>query len=236
MVFRLFGVYCLRVEMMFLYVLKPKYIGRLLQVTAMLIGALMSMNSTAHPHSWIDMKTEIQGDGKQITGFLMTWEFDAMTSAYMLDGEDLSAKNKAQTLQDLADSIMTNMTTSHYLTYFYEGGKPVKYALAKQGILVQDKIKATLQFYLPLAEPLVLSDKSLKLLIYDPSYYVDMSWPAKNSVLLSPELNQYCKLSLIEATPTSEQLAYVMSLPVDAERDNAIGELFTQSAIINCQP
>ena len=159
-----------------------------------------------------------------------------MTSAYMLDGEDLSAKNKAQTLQDLADSIMTNMTTSHYLTYFYEGGKPVKYALAKQGTLVQDKIKATLQFYLPLAEPLVLSDKSRKLLIYDPIYYVDMSWPAKNSVQLSPELNQYCKLSLIEATPTSEQLAYVMSLPVDAERDNAIGELFTQSAIINCQP
>ena len=216
------------------YVLKPNCMGRLLQVTIMLIGAFMSMNSTAHPHSWVDMKTEIQGDGKHITGFLMTWEFDAMTSAYMLDGEDLSVENKAQALQDLADSIMQNMTTNHYLTYFYEGDMPVKYALAENGNLEQDKIKATLSFYLPLAAPLALSDNVLKLLIYDPSYYVDMSWPTKNAIQLSPALTQYCNLELIEATPSSEQLAYVMSLPVDAKRDDAIGELFTQSITIHC--
>jgi len=222
--------------MMSVNVLKPNCMGRLLQVTIMLIGVFMSMNSTAHPHSWVDMKTEIQGDGNHITGFIMTWEFDAMTSAYMLDGEDLSSENKAQTLQSLADSIMQNMTTNHYLTYFYEDGMPVKYALAENGTLAQDKLKAQLQFYLPLAKPLILSEKTLKLLIYDPSYYVDMSWPAKSAIQLSPELAQYCKLSVIDAKPTSEQLAYVMSLPVDASRDDALGELFTQTAIINCQP
>ena len=220
--------------MMPIYALKPSYLRRLLQVTIMFIGVLMSVNSYAHPHSWVDMKTEIQGDGKHITGFLMTWEFDAMTSAYMLDGEDLSVENKAQALQDLADSIMQNMTTNHYLTYFYEGDMPVKYALAENGNLEQDKIKATLSFYLPLADPLALSDNVLKLLIYDPSYYVDMSWPTKNAIQLSPALSQYCNLELIEATPSSEQLAYVMSLPVDAKRDDAIGELFTQSITIHC--
>lgn len=222
--------------MIFVDVLKPSHIVRLLQVTMVLIGALMSMNSSAHPHSWVDMNTEIQGDGKYITGFLMTWEFDAMTSAYMLDGEDLSAENKAQTLQALADSIMQNMTTNHYLTYFYQDGMPVKYALAENGNLAQDKIKATLTFHLPLEKPLAVSDKTLKLLIYDPSYYVDMSWPTQNAIQLSPKLAQYCKLSVIDATPTSEQLTYVMSLPVDAARDDALGELFTQTATINCQP
>lgn len=222
--------------MMFVKVLKPSGMRRLFAVSIMLIAVFMSMYSTAHPHSWVDMKTEIQGDGKHITGFTMTWEFDAMTSAYMLDGEDLSAENKAQTLQMLADSIMRNMTTNHYLTYFYEGSMPVKYALAENGTLAQDKIKATLQFYLPLAKPLALSEKTLKLLIYDPSYYVDMSWPAKNAIQLSPQLTQYCQLSIIDASPTSEQLTYVMSLPVDAARDDALGELFTQTALINCQP
>lgn len=214
--------------------IKPNCIKNLLQVTVMLIGVLMSMQSFAHPHSWIDMQTEIQGDGKFITGFKMTWEFDAMTSAYMLDGEDLSPENKAETLQNLADMIMTNMMKNHYLTYFYEDGIPVKYALAENGNLTQDKIKATLSFHLPLAAPRAVSQKELKLLIYDPSYYVDMSWPAKNSIQLSPKLAQYCNLSVLEATPTSEQLAYVMSLPVDAARDDALGELFTQAAIINC--
>ncbi|SQD76491.1 DUF1007 family protein [Moritella yayanosii] len=220
--------------MMPIYALKPSYLRCLLQVTIMFIGVLISMSSYAHPHSWVDIKTEIQGDGKHIAGFLMTWEFDAMTSAYMLDGEDLSVENKAQSLQVLADSIMQNMTTNHYLTYFYEDDMPVKYALAENGTLEQDKIKATLSFYLPLAEPLLLSDNVLKLLIYDPSYYVDMSWPAKNAIQLSPALSQYCKLELIEATPSSEQLVYVMSLPVDTKRDDAIGELFTQSITIHC--
>ncbi|GIC78133.1 DUF1007 family protein [Moritella sp. F3] len=202
----------------------------------LMLLAFTSVASVAHPHSWVDMQTEIQGDGKYITGFKMSWEFDAMTSAYMLDGEDLSVENKALALQDLADSIMQNMTTNHYLTYFYEAGKPVKYALAENGTLVQDKLKARLAFYLPLKKPLILSDKTLKLLIYDPSYYVDMSWPTKNGIQLSPKLAQYCKLSVIDATPTSEQLAYVMSLPVDSSRDDALGELFTQTATINCQP
>lgn len=221
---------------MLVSVVKPNHITRLLQVSIMLVGALVSINSTAHPHSWVDMKTEIQGDGDHITGFKMSWEFDAMTSAYMLDGEDLSVENKAQALQDLADSIMQNMTTNHYLTYFYEAGMPIKYALAEKGSLAQDKLKARLDFYLPLKEPLILSNKTLKLLIYDPSYYVDMSWPAKNAIQLSPKLSRYCKLSVIDAKPTSEQMAYVMSLPVDSSRDDALGELFTQTAIINCQP
>ncbi|MFT7683114.1 MAG: ABC-type uncharacterized transport system substrate-binding protein [Moritella dasanensis] len=221
---------------MLVSVVKPNHITRLLQVSIMLVGALVSINSTAHPHSWVDMKTEIQGDGDHITGFKMSWEFDAMTSAYMLDGEDLSVENKAQALQDLADSIMQNMTTNHYLTYFYEAGMPIKYALAEKGSLAQDKLKARLDFYLPLKEPLILSNKTLKLLIYDPSYYVDMSWPAKNAIQLSPKLARYCKLSVIDAKPTSEQMAYVMSLPVDSSRDDALGELFTQTAIINCQP
>ncbi|MFT5808191.1 MAG: ABC-type uncharacterized transport system substrate-binding protein [Moritella dasanensis] len=221
---------------MLVSVVKPNRITRLLQVSIMLVGALVSINSTAHPHSWVDMKTEIQGDGDHITGFKMSWEFDAMTSAYMLDGEDLSVENKAQALQDLADSIMQNMTTNHYLTYFYEAGMPIKYALAEKGSLAQDKLKARLDFYLPLKEPLILSNKTLKLLIYDPSYYVDMSWPAKNAIQLSPKLARYCKLSVIDAKPTSEQMAYVMSLPVDSSRDDALGELFTQTAMINCQP
>ncbi|QUM77344.1 DUF1007 family protein [Moritella sp. 24] len=221
--------------MMSVFALKPNNKSAFSQVATLLFGALISMNSVAHPHSWVDMKTEIQGDGQYITGFKMTWEFDAMTSAYMLDGEDLSPENKPNTLQVLADSIMENMTKNHYLTYFYEEGIPVKYALAENGLLTQESIKATLTFYLPLAKPKLLSDKELKLLIYDPSYYVDMSWPAHNAIKLSPKLAQYCKLSVIDATPTSEQLAYVMSLPVDAARDDAIGELFTQSAIINCQ-
>lgn len=201
-----------------------------------LISLFVSTRCIAHPHSWVDIKTEILGNTTQITGFKMQWTFDAMTSAYMLDGEDLSAEKRENTLVKLADTIMYNMTVGHYLTYFYEDEAPIKYALAQNGMLRQDKIKLILTFELPLAKPKTLSEKPLKLLIYDPSYYVDMSWPTKNDIQLSPELAKQCKLALTEADPTSEQIAYVMSLPVDAAKDDALGELFTQALTITCKP
>ncbi len=216
--------------------LKTNLCRRLGLGVVIFISIFVSTRCIAHPHSWVDIETEIQGNNTQITGFKMQWTFDAMTSAYLLDGEDLSEENKESTFAQVADTIMHNMISGHYMTYFYEAEAPIKYALAKNWMLRQDKIKLTLTFELPLAKPKTLSEKPLKLLIYDPSYYVDMSWPTKSAIKLAPELAGLCQLELIDANPTSEQIAYVMSLPVDAARDDALGELFTQSLTITCKP
>lgn len=209
---------------------------RFCQGLIILAGMLYSVTPLAHPHSWVDLHTEIQGDQTQITGFKMQWTFDTMTSAYLLDGEDMSDSNRENTLQQLANSIMTNMSNGHYFTFFYENDIPVKYSLATNGMLRQEKMQLTLTFELPLLKPKLLSDKPLKLQIYDPSYYADLSWPSKNNIKLAPALARHCQLTLTEATPTSEQITYVMSLPVDSTRDDALGELFTQTATITCKP
>lgn len=88
-------------------------------------GGLMVlvMNTTtvwAHPHSWIDTTTTIEGDGQAITGFHMAWTFDPMTTAYMLDGEDMSTQQRENTLHKVALSVINNMLSSHYFTYFFE--------------------------------------------------------------------------------------------------------------------
>jgi len=75
----------------------------------------------AHPHSWIDLKTTIIGTDTHITGFNMSWSFDAITSMYMLDGEALTDENRASTLKKLSSSVMKNINLEHYFTYFYDG-------------------------------------------------------------------------------------------------------------------
>ncbi len=197
--------------------------------------AFFSTSSQAHPHSWIDMKTYIQGDSQQITGFKMVWTFDAMTSAYMLDGEDMSAEHKQETLARVGQSVMHNMMNEHYFTYFYNGEEPIKYKIAKDGVLTKDRAKATLTFDLPLSKPQPLTNDSLRLLIFEPSYYVDMSWKDKSDIELSPELAKSCTLQLVEPNPTPEQMLYAQSLPADADPDNALGQLFTQTVKLNCK-
>ncbi|MEC6813802.1 DUF1007 family protein [Photobacterium toruni] len=198
------------------------------------IAALLPITSQAHPHSWINMKTYIEGNSTQITGLKMVWTFDAMTTAYMLDGEDMSNANKQQTLKDIAQSVMENMKNSHYFTYFYDNDTPIKYRIPTGGELVKPRAKATLTFELPLSKPKPITKDSLKLLIFEPSYYVDMSWNNKSDIILSPELAKTCHFTLIEPNPTPEQVTFAMSIPADADPDNQLGQVFTQTVQLYC--
>ncbi|SMY36272.1 hypothetical protein PMAL9190_02298 [Photobacterium malacitanum] len=200
------------------------------------IAALSPITSQAHPHSWIDMKTYIEGNNNQITGFKMVWTFDAMTTAYMLDGEDMSPKNKQKTLKNIAASVMENMKNEHYFTYFYDNETPIKYHIPAGGELIKPRAKATLTFELPLAKPKTVTKDSLKLLIFEPSYYVDMSWGNKSDIVLSPELAKTCSFKLIEPHPTPEQVTYAMSIPADEspDPDDKLGQVFTQTVKLYC--
>lgn len=201
---------------------------------AIIVATCWALNIQAHPHSWVDLKTEIEGEQGKITGFKMSWTFDAITSAYLLDGEDLSAANKEATLQKIANSVMANMLPEHYFTYFYDGETPIKYALPGNARLSKNRTKLTLDFHLPLAKAQQFKGKTLKLLIFEPGYYVDMSWPKSEDIQLSADLAEHCTLKLVAPDPTAEQVTYAMSLPADADPDNALGQLFTQTALITC--
>ena len=78
------------------------------------------------------MKTVVVGDETRITGFNMSWTFDTITSAYMVDGKGMSKENREKVLQEMADSIMKNLALEHYFAYFYDGDKPIKYTLSKK--------------------------------------------------------------------------------------------------------
>lgn len=188
----------------------------------------------AHPHSWVEMKTHIEGENGMITGLSMEWSFDAMTSMYMLDGEDVSPEKEVETYKNLAASVIENMMYEHYFTYFYDGEEPIKYQVAEHARFERDKAKMVLTFDLPLSKPKPVTRDSLRVLIFDPSYFVDMSWISNGDVTLSPELARQCQLEIVDPNPTPEQMSYAMSLPVDTDPDNTLGQLFTQSVELHC--
>lgn len=203
-------------------------------ILAVLIG-VVSQSASSHPHSWIVTKTMIEGDENAITGLKMEWTFDAMTSTYTLDGEDMSPLHKEETLQRVSDSIIKNMLNEHYFTYFYQGKTPIRYKEVTDSTLALVKGKLIFSFDLELDKPLELNTKDLNLSIYDHTYYIDMYWKNKKDVDLSESLKPYCKVDLIQPKPSSKQMTYAMSLPADANPDYELGQLFTQKVLLNCQ-
>ncbi|WP_159084823.1 DUF1007 family protein [Dongshaea marina] len=202
----------------------------------MLIALCMvSTLAVAHPHSWIELHTRFIGNDKgQLTALKYTWVFDEMTSSYTLDGEDLSAKNRAKTLNRVGASIVSNMAYYHYFSYLYNKGQPVKYHLATEPHLAYDKGKLSLSFTLPIAHPLAMQGKQLELLIYDPTYYIDMSYPHTQQIQLDPILAKSCQIKLISANPDPKLVAYAASLDVDHKSDDSLGQYFAQRLVINC--
>lgn len=188
----------------------------------------------AHPHSFIKIKTRIEGNETQITGFNMVWTFDAMTTAYMYDGEDLSPKAKETSLKNLALSVIDNMKNTHYFTYFYHNHEPIRYKVVKTAEMEDKSGEAILSFDIRLSKPLPVSKDTLELMIFDPSYYVDLYWDKNTDVSLSAELAKSCHYKIVEPHPTTEQMNYAMSLSLDADPDDTLGQLFTQKVELHC--
>ncbi|GLS92481.1 membrane protein [Psychromonas marina] len=188
----------------------------------------------AHPHSWVSVLTELEGDSRQLSGLRMYWTFDLITTSDALAGEDLSADNQPLVLQALAAEMLSNIKNEGYYTHLENQGGGLHFKEPDQATLTLEDYKLTLQFFLELEQPLALPLTDLTLKIYEDTYYVDFLWLQKDDLQLSESFHADCQLKLVEAQTTSEQIAYVSSLPIDAQGDSKFGEMFTQSVTINC--
>lgn len=207
----------------------------ILQCMALLCTIMpLSFSVQAHPHSWIDMKTRINSQNGMITGFHMEWTFDPMTSAYILEDKTKLYNDNKKT-QALANQLIKNITPEHYFTYFFDKNNPIKFRTARNEKINRNKNKLTLSFELPLSTPKQPQGKELNLLVFDPTYFIDMKWVKTNDIQLSEELSSTCAITLIQPTPTQEQINQAFTIDYTKKPIITLGEAFSQTAKIHCK-
>ncbi len=198
---------------------------------ALFLGTWSSL-ALAHPHSWIDMQTQVVGD-QEIEGLQMSWTFDTMASAQMLYSLDMNGGQTEQSMQELGQSIVDNVHGKGYFSYLEQGEQQASWQKAQQVEFSHSKGKVTVSFYLPLAQP-IAAKGAMELSVFEPTHYVDMAWVEANALELSPALAKRCQLSLEQPNPTEEQLEYAANLGQDGVPDWPLGEVFTQRAQLQC--
>ncbi|WP_431225370.1 DUF1007 family protein [Serratia sp. L9] len=198
---------------------------------------LASVGAVAHPHSFIDMNTTFVAKDRQLIGLKMVWVMDEITSADLLyDAEN--AKSDSEIWKKLAAQVMANVLGQHYFTDIYRDGKPVKYLnLPSEYHLSRQGHKAVLEFVLPLAEPQPLAGKPFEISTYDPTYFVDMTYPDPKALHLPPEMAEQCKFDLVTPKPNASLQAYALSLDKNDSpgEDLALGQQFAQRVTLTCQ-
>lgn len=212
--------------------------NRLAGLLVVVIGAAGAASSAAaHPHVWIDARTEVIFDGKaRVSALHVTWRFDEFYSLFAIEGLDQDGDGQvdAAELKPLAEVNITSLRDYSYFTYVTAAGSTVGFepvtdyqSSYKDGIL-------TLEFVLPLARPVDPVAEQLRFVSYDPTFYIAVEPPLQNPVTLSgaPES---CRA--VEArSPESASLQLSEADFLDPAASQEIGRLYATEFAIACAP
>jgi ABC-type uncharacterized transport system substrate-binding protein len=156
---------------------------------AALIAICSGGPATAHPHLWIEAKTQVEFDTQaRVVALQHVWEFDEMFAAYATQGlkKAKDGSLSQEQLQNLASDWMKALgdPVSHYFTQVSVEGKTVPFAAPRDVQVRWDPEGAhlTLEFKLPLAQPVVPGKGGIQVDIYDPTYFVAYAFKQEGAI------------------------------------------------------
>jgi ABC-type uncharacterized transport system substrate-binding protein len=213
-----------------------KFLGTILAAGAGFV--LAASAASAHPHVWVIAKSSVvyAPDGS-IVGMRHSWAFDDMYSTFATQGLDQKTKGEftREELQPLAQVNVESLKDFDFFTYAKLDGKkavfaePMDYHLefnSKDTVL-------TLHFMLPLKTP--VKAKSVSFEVFDPSYFVDFQFAAKDAAALvgAPA---GCELNLGKPQELTKELVQKLAeIPPGGQiPENSYGAAFANKIQVKC--
>lgn len=197
----------------------------------------MALPVAAHPHSWIDMVSQLQIDDRQrLTELHLSWLFDEFYSATILDDAKSNGHPLQQELDQFGQDTLNNLATENYLNRMTLDGQRVQFGHGDQPKTQWVNGQIRFDYRLPLAHPLPLTGKRLQFAIYDSTYYVEMLHGSPTAIQLQGEGAAGCRTELLPPNPSEEQQSYALSLDKTEQSEDGLGTAFAEQIIVQCAP
>lgn len=151
----------------------------------LLAASMAAAVARAHPHVFIDMRSAVSFNAAgHVDAIGVSWTFDEFYSQFATDGIDANANGKFDTaeLQQLADSIVKNLSQFRYFTFVELDGKLIDNPRPTNARAIMKDGQLTFVFRLPLAKPVNPATVKVNYTSFDPSYYIDIA-PAGTSAV-----------------------------------------------------
>jgi len=141
----------------------------------------------AHPHVWVNVETTVLYDQGKVAGFTHRWTFDDMYTAMAVQGLD---KNQDGTftreeLAELAQVNIDGLKEFEFFTFARIKETPVKLAPPKDYWLEHKNGVLSLNFTLPIAEPVPAETEGFEFAVYDQTFFIAFDLAKENPVRLS---------------------------------------------------
>jgi ABC-type nickel/cobalt efflux system permease component RcnA/ABC-type uncharacterized transport system substrate-binding protein len=160
-------------------------IGRRL-IGAVTVLLALAAPALAHPHIFIDAKVAVVFDDTgAVAGLRHAWTFDSAFSAWMVQGLDTDGDRQTSSdeMQELADENMSALADYGFYTYAGPDQAQMDFVPAGDQRMAYQDGHVTLSYSLTATEPLPVTGR-FELAVYDPEYYVAISFADGSDVTL----------------------------------------------------
>lgn len=193
----------------------------------------------AHPHVWIESRTEVVFDEAQkITGLRVHWVFDEFYSTFTLEelDENQNGMLDGTELSDLGRDSMESLRPFSYFTFAQVNGIPVGYGPVTEYKTEFEDGLLSMTFLLPLETAVDPGKDDFSYSSYDPSYYIAIEPVAKEALRLVGAASPGCGYQRQQPDDLGID---TLSLPEAAFTGNwgsssGIGSLFATSFHVSC--
>jgi len=160
----------------------------------------------AHPHVFVNDKVTVQFEAGMLEGITFTWTFDDMFSSMILSDYDPKHTGQFDAAQAKAvkAGAFDNLENYHYFIALAVGKKQLtRFPIQQFTPSVADK-KLVYTFFVPLKVPVLPAGQSVRVTVYDDSYYVAFDLLHVEDVTVQAGQDVSCALS-IEKTKVKPQ-------------------------------
>ncbi len=195
-------------------------------------------SAQAHPHVWIDATVGIAVTaGAEARSVAVTWMFDEMYSTVAVFGLDTDGDGVTSSaeLELLIGESMVSLQEWNYFLDVRQDGARLKTGKAVDAVASLEDGRLVYRYTVPLAAPADLNAAPLVVRAFDPSFYIDVSFPEDASVALGAA-PAACSARITEPPPMQEtMLGEAALLDNDfAPGSEGLGGQYAQKVTVAC--
>jgi ABC-type uncharacterized transport system substrate-binding protein len=198
--------------------------------------------ATAHPHVWIDMRSDIVfDDSGRIIAVNLSWSFDDGYAQVALDGLDTDGDGlySQQELEPLTKENIASLKDYDYFTVMRFNGEKLAQGEVVEAGQIWSNNKLQLHFQVPLKSPVDPTKGEFMLKVYDPEFFIAMDYVQDEPVSVVGNKPKSCQL-IVKPVPTDAEIDATRDMlstkgaDWKPENNEDFGALFAQPVLIEC--
>ncbi|WP_299563288.1 DUF1007 family protein [Enterovirga sp.] len=200
-------------------------------------SALPSGPAAAHPHVWIEVRSELMfNEAGKVAAVRHHWTFDEGYSTVTVQGLDANGDGRTseEELKQLAETNVSALGESGYFTVLKANGVKQAMDVPRNAGMSFENGRLTLRFEVLLKSP--AAGKLLGLEVYDPTFFVDFQTAAAADAVRLDGAPAGCSLTVSrpKPVPTEANKSLSESFFQNLSASSSFGASFASRTVVAC--